>query len=129
MKDNKILFCLFLSNLVMMAFYLVPDGPERDYFPLADQLISLQAHVYYMQEHVSRALIILALLLAMPEHKRIMWIFFAMEIVTLVDYVVRYNRDILVPGFDINTIKLVVYGTLIFSSMKGNNQRLYGGAT
>jgi hypothetical protein len=129
MRDNKVLFCLFLSMLVMMVYYLIPDGPERDYFPLVDQEISLQSHVYYAQEHASRALIIFALLLAMPEHKRIMWVFFALEIATLIDYVVRYNRDILVPGFDINTIKLVVYGTLIFSTMLLNNKRLYGGAT
>lgn len=113
----------------MVVYALIPEGPERDYFLFADQLISLQAHVYYAQEHVSRALLVLALLLAMPEHKRIMWVFFALEVATLIDYVVRYNQDILVSGFDIDTIKLVVYGTLIFTTMRGNNERLYGGTT
>lgn len=65
----------------------------------------------------------------MPENKRMMWVFLALESVTLIDYVLRYNEDIFVPKFNIDTIKLVVYGTLIFSTMKGNNQRLYGGAT
>lgn len=129
MKDKKILFFVFLSTLVMVVYGLFPDGPERDYFLFADQLISLQSYVYYAQEHASRALLIFALLLALPEHRRIMWVFFALEIVTLIDYVVRYNQDIIVSGFNIDTIKLVVYGTLILFSMKGNNQRLYGGAT
>jgi hypothetical protein len=113
----------------MVAYCLFPDGPEGNPFPFSDQMITVESYVYYMQEHVSRSLLIFALLLAMPENKRMMWVFLALESVTLIDYVVRYNEDILVPNFNIDTIKLVVYGTLIFSAMKGNNKRLYGEPT
>lgn len=129
MKENKILFLLFLSHLVMVGYCLVPDGTERNPFPFSDQMITDESYVYYAQEHISRSFLIFALLLAMPENKRMMWVFLALESVTLIDYVLRYNEDIFVPKFNIDTIKLVVYGTLIFSTMKGNNQRLYGGAT
>lgn len=113
----------------MVVYCLIPDGPERNPFPFSEQMITDQSYVYYAQEHISRSLLILALLLAMPENKRMMWVFLALESITLIDYVVRYNEDILVPNFNMDTIKLIVYGTLIFSSMKVNNQRLYGGAT
>lgn len=129
MKENQILFLLFLSHLVMVAYCLIPDGPERNPFPLSDQMITDQSYVYYAQEHISRSILIFALLLAMPENKRMMWVFLALESITLIDYVVRYNEDIFAPNFNIDTIKLIVYGTLIFSSMKVNNQRLYGGTT
>jgi len=126
MRGNKILLLLFLSHLVMVAYCLFPDGPEGNPFPFSDQMITVESYVYYMQEHVSRSLLIFALLLAMPENKRMMWVFIALESVTLMDYVVRYNEDILVPNFNMDTIKLVVYGTFIFSAIRSNNQRIYG---
>lgn len=128
-KENRVLLLLFLSHLVMVIYVVIPDGPEKMSFPYSDQMITDQSKVYYAQEHVSRSLLIFALLLAMPENKRMMWVFLALESVTLIDYVVRYNEDIFVPKFNMDTIKLVVYGTLIFSAMKGNNKRIYGDAT
>lgn len=126
-KENKVLLLLFLSHLVMVIYVVIPDGPEKMSFPYSDQLITDQSKVYYAQEHISRSILIFALLLAMPENKRMMWVFIALESVTLIDYVVRYNEDILVPNFNIDTIKLVVYGTLIFSTIRRNNRKLYEG--
>ena len=112
---NLILLFTFASIGVMMTFELFPNGPAKDRFLFSDQEITLQSHVYYASEHVSRLLSILALLFA-TRHLKLDWlytVFAVLELLTLADYLLTYNSSYIVRDFDLNTIKLVIYAVLI----------------
>jgi hypothetical protein len=99
----------------MMTFELFPDGPEEDRFLFSDQEITLQSHVYYASENVARLFSILALLFA-TRHLKLTGFFIvaaAFESLTLIDYLLTYNSSYMIKGFDLNTIKLVVYAIMI----------------
>lgn len=112
---NLILLLTFAGLGVMMTFELFPNGPEEDRFLFSDQEITIQSHVYYASEHVARLSYILALLFA-TRHLKLTAFFVtaaAFESLTLIDYLLTYNSSYMVKGFDLNTIKLVVYAVMI----------------
>ena len=114
-NKNLILLLTFLSLGVMMIFELFPDGPEEDRFLFSDQEITLQSHVYYASEHVARLFSILALLFA-TRHLKLTSFFITaaiFESLTMIDYLLTYNSSYMIKGFDLNTIKLVVYAIMI----------------
>lgn len=114
-NKNLILLFTFLSLGVMMTFELFPNGPEEDRFLFSNQEITLQSHVYYASEHVARLFSILALLFA-TRHLKLTAFFVtaaAFETLTLIDYLLTYNSSYMIKGFDLNTIKLVVYAIMI----------------
>jgi hypothetical protein len=112
---NLILLFTFASVGVMMVFELFPNGPREDRFLFSDMEITLQSHIYYASEHVSRLCSILALLFA-TRHLKLTGLFIVLaifEFATLIDYLLTYNSSYIVEGFDFNTIKLIVYAVLI----------------
>ena len=112
---NTILLFTFASLAVMMTFELFPNGPEEDRFLFSNMEITLQSHVYYASEPVARLFSILALLFA-TRHLRLTAFYItaaALELITLIDYLLTYNSSYMVKGFDLNTIKLVVYAVMI----------------
>lgn len=122
----------FASIGVMMLFELFPNGAEEDRFLFSDQEITLQSHVYYASENVSRIFSLLAILFA-TRHLKLTGIYIAfavLEFITFVDYLLTYNSSYLVTGFDLNTIKLVIYAVLIGGIIfKDNMEKIKHGKT
>jgi len=114
-QKNLILLFTFASFAVLLSFQIFPDGPAKDYFLFSEQKITLQSHIYYASENVSRALLILSLLIATKhlQLKVAFLIFFVLEIITLADYMLTYNSGYIINDFDSNTIKLVIYSITI----------------
>lgn len=105
----KIALLLFLSVGCYIVYYATPKGERRtDLFWLVKEEITLQSHVYYACEHVSRMCLLAALFYALPRFRYSMRILFALEFITLIDYLARYNKDF-IPGYDIVSVKIVVY--------------------
>lgn len=108
-KHIKIALILFLSIGCYIVYYATPKGERRtDLFWLVEKEITLQSHVYYACEHVSRMCLLAALFYTLPRFRHSMRIFFTLEVITLLDYLARYNTDF-VPGFDIVSVKVLVY--------------------
>lgn len=115
LQSHKILILLFCSVLVMHFFQLVPEGAIRSRYPYSDQVISLQSYTYFASMHVSKMLLYMAIIVAVPQLK-IISIFFWLELVSTVDYFLRYNETLFVLyGHDITfgTIKLLILGFVI----------------
>lgn len=105
----------------MILPYFIPDGPEL-HLTLSSIPISWQSHIYYACEHISRMFLISALFHALPKYSKLFEVFFALEVITLVDYMVRYNEYVVFTWLDINTVKLVVYGIMIGKQVYKNSR-------
>lgn len=115
-KKHVILFLYVASAVVLILHVKLPDTDPTDYFLLADQLITLKSHVYYVEELVARILLTLAGSLAITEPnwvdlKRAIKAFAIFECFVLVDYLLTYQKDY-ITNFDSSTIKLVIYGVV-----------------
>lgn len=126
MMDTKILILLFLSVAVNIVMYVVPDGEPKDYFLFADQIITLKAHVYYACEYVERMCVLCALYFALPRYQKMLKVFFFIEVIAFIQYLFAYGHDMLIEGFDMNTVKLITYGAFIaYYLLKNNHHKLY----
>lgn len=117
-QKYKVLFLMLMSAALVVVHGKLPDLPEQDYFLFADQLITIKAHVYFVEEHLSRACLLLAVSLAITHPdwdnlKRAAKAFAIFECFVLADYLLTYQRGLyFLRGFDSNTVKLVVYGVI-----------------
>lgn len=120
MRDNRILMLVFLSVAINQLWYIMPDSAPRDYFPFADMELSLQMHVYFACQYISTMFLLRALFLLLPTYSKSFAVFIILEAICFVQYLLCYGQSFL-PGVDMNTVKLIVYGLILFHNMLKNS--------
>jgi hypothetical protein len=119
----KRLLILFLLLLMGLTFELMPrwNGTfmEPDPFPFYDFKyggISWQTYWWMIAEKLSWIILVLVVVMDTNEYRRAAWIFFALSVCDLVDYLLFYNRVWLHFGslpVSMNTVSAVVFGFVI----------------
>lgn len=108
-----VVFFAFVMTLFFKAF---PNDDPGRHIPFSKVEMHTKTWVYLGTIHVSFALLLFALRLAITddqELRRLILRLIVMEFATLIDYLLTYNADFWLPEFDTNVIKLVIYGILM----------------
>lgn len=117
MHKLVLLYCVILLGLVFMA---VPDQTEPiDWFLMYDGIkLTAQFYFYYLFEHFS--VIILCYIIASEarQYKREIHIFFYIQVLQLLDFVITYNTTWFHVGtipISMNIISVAIFGLVILN--------------
>jgi hypothetical protein len=117
LRESKIPLMLLAGQVIMCSFLMFRELAEGEvccnYFPFSNQLISPQSHVYYISDHLRSILYAGIILYALPRLRDITIAYLTLEVLDLIDYLVRYNENIAFGWLDFNVIKVVSLGICI----------------
>jgi hypothetical protein len=112
------LVLLWLTLLVGIFFLALPYSEElHDYFPLSDQLLTLQTHTWFICNRLIFVVFAWIILQESSIYRNALWVFFGIQVLKLVDYLVCYNEVWVyvwpnVP-FSSNTLSILVFSLFI----------------
>lgn len=117
-RRHKILIIVWFAFVFTLMFKAFPKDEPANHIPFASEevLMRTKTWVYLGSIHVSISLLLFALIIATYEDKelrKLLYKFVALEVVSLIDYLLTYNADFWMPEFDSNLIKFVIYSILI----------------
>jgi hypothetical protein len=87
----RVVLILVASYLVGTMFNLVQDTEPTNYFLIGGVELSLKTHFYFICDHVSRLLLVYALVLSLKIKG--IELFFWIELFDLIDYLICYNTQ------------------------------------
>jgi hypothetical protein len=96
-QETKILLTILVSYLVYKLWVILPESTDvRDYFPFADQKLTLRMHIYFICERLATLIIIYAFkpFLRNP-YFNILFVIYALDIL---DYLLFYCEPIIMIG-------------------------------
>lgn len=114
-RRHWVLIIVWFSFVFTLAFKAFPLDKQARHIPFSKVEMVTKTWVYLGSTHVSIALLLFALIVATDDRllKRVIGRFIVLEFVSLVDYILTYNKDFWVPEFDSNVIKFVIYSIII----------------
>ena len=106
---NKVVIVICFSCVIGLLFNLVPNTEHRNYFLFGGVEMNLKTHAYFAFDHLSRLMLVYAVVLLLPGATVLFWIEFG----DLVDYLICYNSTwvtIFDYNFEYNDLKLITVG-------------------
>lgn len=113
MDENRKWFMLWACIGVYLVYYLTPDdanGSLISFFPYSDQKLTMRSYAYFGCVYVSRMLFVLTIAEFAKDYRKTFSILFWLEVVAVINYFLRYGQDFYFAGFDMMTIRFVVWG-------------------
>jgi hypothetical protein len=107
---------LFLTLVLGLVFYIVPNTQPRDFFPFYDIVMGLKTYVYLALEKF--ILIVMGYIIASEstKYREALWVFFWLLVIDLIDYFLTYNTAwFKVDWFPVsmNMVKVFVFGFVV----------------
>lgn len=115
-RRHKVLVIVLFAFVMTMSFKPFPKDKPTKHIPFSDVPMGTKTWVFLGSDHVSHALLLFALIVAIADDKelrKLLWVFIGLELMSLVDYMLTYNADFWLPEFDSNVVKLVTYSVMI----------------
>jgi len=91
----RVLIGCFVGYIITYAYVLLPPSDSTyQYIPFSDVPMSLQSHVYYICERLRWIIFAFLLHVSVPRYSKQLFIFFTLECLYLIDYLVFFNNPI-----------------------------------
>jgi hypothetical protein len=106
---------------VGLVFIVIPKTEPIDWFLFSDIKVTLQTHVYFICERLVLVIMAWIIVNESKEYRGALWIFFALIVMDVVDYIVGYNSVwFRFHGFPVsmNTVSAVVFAFVILKEWK-----------
>lgn len=117
MSDKKLLVLLFFGCIIGIGMYMLPRDVKVVWYPfpyVPDLGIHPQSWAHMALWRIKFAIVFIVLQHKWPRFKTMFAVFFWLEIIDVVDFLLRYGKDFYgIVNFDTFLLKIVVWTFLI----------------
>lgn len=107
------LLLLFTTLALGVTFLFIPVTEPREFFPFSDVKLTMDTWFYFLFEKVIVLILAVVILNESVEHRAALWVFFFIQAVDLLDYLLFYGEPWTpkIPSW--NILKVALFGLSI----------------
>lgn len=107
------LLLLFTTLALGVSFLFIPVTEPRDFFLFSDVKLSMDTWFYFLFEKLIVLILAIVMLSEDTDHRRALWVFFGIQVVEVLDYVLCYGEPWTpyIPSW--NILKVAIFGLAI----------------